>query len=204
MAKVTIVSEPLIERFGRGFADADERPETPCSGDALNMATAISRGLGRLGEYEKQPQNHSVGIFCGLGDDDHGATILSFMGQEGLDTSHVITLKDRKTAAYVIHREEGGGKRSVEYQDRGPESAMCQLLEEGPHAALVHQAIEDISRTYRHSGDHRHRRITRPQQCRIRQARRHGNRRQAQGRNGDRRPEPPFQSGDRRSQAVGR
>ena len=69
----------------------------------------------------------------------------SFMRQEGLDTSHVITLKDRKTAAYVIHREEGGGKRSVEYQDRGPESAMCQLLEEGPHAALVHQAIEDIS-----------------------------------------------------------
>jgi sugar/nucleoside kinase (ribokinase family) len=146
MASVTIVSEPLIELFGRGFSDQDEKPETPCSGDALNLAAAVSRGLVRFSEYIGQSQKHTVSVLCGLGDDSHGATIRSFMEREGLATCHVNILMGRKTAAYVIHREEGGAKRSVEYQNRGPDSAMCQLLEVGPHAEFANQAIQDISR----------------------------------------------------------
>lgn len=140
MSKITIISEPLIEKFGRGFTDADEQPETPCSGDGLNMAAAIHRFLPRLAEYSGRARNHEVSLLCGLGDDEGGRIIRGFMEKEGLNTNHAIEIPGRKTSAYVINLEDGGLRRSVVYENRGPDSAMCQFLE----GNVADAAVADI------------------------------------------------------------
>jgi 2-dehydro-3-deoxygluconokinase len=100
VGRILLIGECMVEfspkeggDFKLGFA-----------GDAFNTAWYLRRLL---------PTDWTVRYFTNIGDDQLSADMLNFMGQSGLDTTHVKIMKGMNAGLYVISLDKG--ERSFSY-----------------------------------------------------------------------------------------
>jgi 2-dehydro-3-deoxygluconokinase len=105
--------------FGEPLFEFAELPDEPgkylrgFGGDTTNLAIAAAR----LGAR--------VGVWTALGDDPFGQSISALLAREGVDATHVNTLKDAPTGGYFIHY--GAQGHSFSYARAGSAASRITL-----------------------------------------------------------------------------